>query len=116
MFAAQNGHCETVTFLLDRGANVKAKNNWLYSAADIAEKKGHKEILSLLLENGAEEPIRYKKLLRPALPPIEDHAFEESGLDAGKNGVTRLRDQDRAARGRATESIDRLCHGFDEAL
>ena len=46
----QNGHLEVVKFLLDRGADVNADNNY---AVRRASANGHLEVVKFLLENGA---------------------------------------------------------------
>ena len=48
-----NGNKETVENLLEKGANVNAKDNREGSALIWASKRGHKEIVEMLLEKGA---------------------------------------------------------------
>jgi ankyrin repeat protein len=49
------GHLETVTSLLDRGATIDLKDEQQRTALDIARKKDKNNIISLLQERGAAE-------------------------------------------------------------
>jgi ankyrin repeat protein len=51
MDAAEKGHTETVALLLDRGANIHARNS---KALQWAAVNGHTETVALLLERGAD--------------------------------------------------------------
>ena len=52
--AAENGHAETVSVLLERGANINAKNKDGQTALHGAAKNGHAETVSVLLDRGAD--------------------------------------------------------------
>ncbi len=54
IYAAKKGHTETVQHLLEKGADVNAKNKHNETALMIATKNRHTEIVQLLLEKGAD--------------------------------------------------------------
>ena len=54
MAAVENGDKETVTLLLEKGANVKTKTK-LTTPVYIAQEKGHLVVKEILLEKGAPE-------------------------------------------------------------
>ena len=47
-YAARYGQLETVKFLVERGANINAKNNYRKTPLDIAKEEGHTEIINVL--------------------------------------------------------------------
>ena len=51
--AAANGHKDVVKLLLDRGAEVNAKDGVGWSALHLAAREGHKDVVLLLLDRGA---------------------------------------------------------------
>ncbi|RYP54743.1 hypothetical protein DL768_000567 [Monosporascus sp. mg162] len=53
-WAAENGHKEIVQLLLDKGAEIDAKDKYGWTPLSRAAEKGHKEIVQLLLDKGAE--------------------------------------------------------------
>ena len=54
IWAADNGHTEICSLLVENGADVNQKNNNGYTALIWAASNGHKEVCSLLIENGAD--------------------------------------------------------------
>lgn len=52
LMAAYNGHIEIVKLLIEKGVNINAKNIYDWTALDCAQKKGHKNIVDWLKENG----------------------------------------------------------------
>lgn len=67
MSAVESGDIETVTLLLDKGANVKTKTK-LTTPINIAQDKGHLEIKQLLIDRGAPlQPGFWWKLRRRIL-------------------------------------------------
>ncbi|KAA0168611.1 hypothetical protein FNF27_07123 [Cafeteria roenbergensis] len=54
MVAAQNGHESTVGLLLDRGADVEARNKSGWTAVMVAARNGHESTVGLLLDRGAD--------------------------------------------------------------
>jgi ankyrin repeat protein len=53
--AAKQGHVPSASFLLDRGADVNARDNSGATPLATARKKNHESMVSFLLKNGAEE-------------------------------------------------------------
>lgn len=53
ILSAEKGHIETVSFLLQNGADVQAKNSTGMTALQKAARGGHTDILKLLLSHGA---------------------------------------------------------------
>ena len=51
--AARNGHLETATLLLDRGADPNAHSHWVGTALQEARDRGHPKIAALLRARGA---------------------------------------------------------------
>jgi ankyrin repeat protein len=51
--AAAGGHTETVSILLEKGANVNVAGGRDGSSLQIAAARGHTEIISILLKKGA---------------------------------------------------------------
>jgi len=49
MWAAWGGHEDTVKVLLNRGAEVRVRNNYAETAAILAEKNNHIEIVELVM-------------------------------------------------------------------
>ncbi|KAA0166129.1 hypothetical protein FNF27_07543 [Cafeteria roenbergensis] len=60
MMAAQNGHVEAMALLLDRGANLEAKNKAGLTALIMAAQNGKVEAMALLLDRGADLEARSK--------------------------------------------------------
>lgn len=52
--AAIDGHAATVKLLLDKGANINARDKHDYTALIFAASKGHAEVVKILLERGAD--------------------------------------------------------------
>ncbi|XP_023236163.1 serine/threonine-protein phosphatase 6 regulatory ankyrin repeat subunit B-like [Centruroides sculpturatus] len=61
--AASNGHAECVKLLIDRGADLNAKDRFDATAVHLAADCGHHNCLKLLLDAGAEccTPTKYSK-------------------------------------------------------
>ncbi|MBU0585888.1 ankyrin repeat domain-containing protein [Candidatus Micrarchaeota archaeon] len=57
MYAANNGHLEVVRMLIDKGADIHAKNISRWNAIMHAANSGSAEIIALLLETGAKTDI-----------------------------------------------------------
>jgi len=55
MEASDQGHLESVKFLLQKGASVHFKNKNGWTALKLAGKEGHTEIVELLKAHGAKE-------------------------------------------------------------
>lgn len=58
--AAREGHLDAVKLLVERGANVNARQRWGQTALMFAAREGHSSIVSYLLQNGAKVRIRDK--------------------------------------------------------
>jgi ankyrin repeat protein len=64
MLAAKNGHVDAVKLLLDRGAQVNARNPEMpdskrgMTALMLAAQQGHDEVVRMLLERGADVTIK----------------------------------------------------------
>ena len=56
--ASRDGHTETVAMLLEKGADVNAKDNGGYTALLWASHDGHTEIVAMLLDNGANVNVK----------------------------------------------------------
>ncbi|KAA0166638.1 hypothetical protein FNF27_07469 [Cafeteria roenbergensis] len=54
MVAAQDGHESTVGLLLDRGADVEAREEDGWTAVMVAASNGHESTVELLLDRGAD--------------------------------------------------------------
>lgn len=61
--ASIRGNIETVQTLLDKGADVNAKNNGGYTALWWASFNGHADIVKLLIENGADINVKAKRMV-----------------------------------------------------
>jgi ankyrin repeat protein len=55
MYASQKGYAEIVKLLIEKGANVNAKDDRGFTALMLASQNGHKEIVELLKSYGARE-------------------------------------------------------------
>ena len=53
-YAADMGHLEIVTLLLEHDADINVKNNRGTNALHFAVEKGHLEVVQLLLDNGVD--------------------------------------------------------------
>jgi cytohesin len=53
--AVQTGHKHIAAMLIAKGADINAKDNMQQTALLLAERKGHKEVVELLLKHGAKE-------------------------------------------------------------
>ena len=60
MDASKKGLKEVVELLIQKGANVNAKDNYRYTPIFIAAMNGHKEIVEILIQNGANVNARDK--------------------------------------------------------
>ena len=60
MWAAQGGHKAVVQLLLEKGANVEAKNKYRETALHGAARGGHEAVVRLLLEKGADVEAKSK--------------------------------------------------------
>jgi ankyrin repeat protein len=60
MIAAEKGHTKIVQLLLEKGADVNAKNKYGETALMYAAENGHTETVQLLLEKGARYDPFYK--------------------------------------------------------
>jgi len=52
--AASEGHVKCISILLDRGANIKSKNNISWTALHAAASKGHVKCIDALIYRGAD--------------------------------------------------------------
>ena len=57
-FAASNGHKDVVEFLLQKGANPLAQDDYDFTAAQIAAQEGYDGIASLIDSAAAQPPAR----------------------------------------------------------
>ena len=55
MWASYNGHIEVVILLIEKGADINARDSSGYTALKMASIMGHTEIANLLIEAGARE-------------------------------------------------------------
>ena len=62
--AANEGYLDIVKYLISHGADVNAKNNGDDTALSLAEKRGHREIVSLL--SSTEELTKFSKAIKTA--------------------------------------------------
>lgn len=69
--AAQGGHLEVVRALLERGANLEARNEHRDTPLILAARGGHMEVVRFLLERGARNTATILKQLLTA-PPYQD--------------------------------------------
>lgn len=58
--AAEKGHKEIIALLIEKGADVNAKDSNGSTALIMAAEKGHKEVIALLIEQGADVNVRGK--------------------------------------------------------
>ena len=65
MTAATNGHLEICRLLIDKGAQVEAKNSNGFTSLHFAAYRGHVEIVSLLCDRGADVEARDNFGFRP---------------------------------------------------
>jgi hypothetical protein len=65
MTAARNGHIDICRLLIDKGAQVNAKDSRVYALLHGAVDKGHIKIVRLLCDHGADIEARYIFGLRP---------------------------------------------------
>ncbi len=56
--AAAGGHADVIEFLIAKGANVNAKDNWDWTPLHGAARKGHRGIVELLIGKGADVSAR----------------------------------------------------------
>jgi len=54
MLAACNGHLDTCRLLIDKGADIEAKNRFSWTPLHYAARNGHREIVRLLCDRGAD--------------------------------------------------------------
>ncbi len=54
LLASEKGHKDVCALLLDRGANVKAKNHAGFTPLHMASQNGHKDVCELLLNRGVD--------------------------------------------------------------
>ena len=65
MIAAENGHLDICRLLIDKGAQVTAKNRGGWTPLHCAARKGHVEIVCLLCDHGADVEARTINGRRP---------------------------------------------------
>ena len=98
--AVSNGYVNSVKVLLDKGADVNAKNNDGWTALMCASEKGYAKIVSMLLKNGADVNAKNNGGWT-ALMKASQEAYKEiveillkNGADVNavtKNGYTALK-------------------------
>lgn len=71
--AAQNDHLEVVKYLVDKGADIHAKNIKRQVPLDCAKEKGYKEIVEYLMDKMAKMPPKENK----ALPVYQNEDFDD---------------------------------------
>lgn len=87
MWASQNGQYETAKLLIDRGANVNAKDRFDRTALLLAVEKNHPQIVDLLVEAKADldSPATYGSSPLTAAIGQGDVAMMSKLLDGGAN-------------------------------
>ncbi len=78
LIAAENGHCEIVELLLQKGAEVNHQDRNGYSALMFAAFLGHEKMVEVLLNAGAQVNDKNNRNLTPLLLAMEGHKAEIS--------------------------------------